>query len=82
MTNFKDDLVIDQAALTRRLRLLRLDQGWTIYELGTKARIDPTHVSHLEAGRRQLTLDVASRYARAFGCTIDEVIGFNHNDGK
>ena len=52
---------------TTRLRQLRLEQGLSGFELGRRARVNPSDVSALELGRRRPTAGapMLRRLARA-----------------
>jgi transcriptional regulator with XRE-family HTH domain len=58
----------------RRLRELRVSKGMTLEDVATKARIDVSTLSRLEAGKRRLALDHLPRLAEALSVSTDELL--------
>lgn len=58
----------------RRLRELRTQQGLTLEDVATRARIDVSTLSRLESGKRRLALDHLPRLAEALAVTTDELL--------
>jgi transcriptional regulator with XRE-family HTH domain len=58
----------------RRLRELRTQQGLTLEEVATRARIDVSTLSRLESGKRRLALDHLPRLAEALSVSTDELL--------
>lgn len=58
----------------RRLRALRAQQGLTLEEVATRARIDVSTLSRLESGKRRLALDHLPRLAEALAVSTDELL--------
>ena len=51
--------------LARNLTKLRHDIGWTQEDLADQAKLHRTHVSGLESGRRNPTIIIVERLAKA-----------------
>jgi transcriptional regulator with XRE-family HTH domain len=58
----------------RRIRALRLAQGWSLEELATRARLSQSTLSRIENGRRRLALDSLVTLARALDTTLDQLV--------
>lgn len=58
----------------RRLRELRTQQGLTLEDVATRARIDVSTLSRLESGKRRLALDHLPRLAEALSVSTDELL--------
>jgi transcriptional regulator with XRE-family HTH domain len=58
----------------RRLRELRLERGLTLEAVASRASIDVSTLSRLEAGKRRLALDHLPGLAAALGVTADELV--------
>ncbi|OBH20121.1 XRE family transcriptional regulator [Mycolicibacter terrae] len=58
----------------RRLRELRTQQGLTLEDVATRARIDVSTLSRLESGKRRLALDHLPRLAEALAVSTDELL--------
>jgi transcriptional regulator with XRE-family HTH domain len=59
----------------RRLRELRTERELTLRQVATKASIDISTLSRLEAGKRRLALDHIPALAAALGVSADELLG-------
>ncbi|MFG3103606.1 helix-turn-helix domain-containing protein [Streptomyces sp. NPDC048182] len=78
MTHDDDD---DLDALVRkRIRALRLAQGWSLEELAARARISQSTLSRIETGRRRLALDSLVTLARALDTTLDQLVETGADD--
>lgn len=53
--------------LSRNLRKLREERGWSQEELADRAKVDRTYVSSLERCRYAASVDMIDRLAEAFG---------------
>lgn len=62
------------ARVRRRLRELRTEQGLTLEDVATRARIDISTLSRLESGKRRLALDHLPRLAEALSVSTDELM--------
>ncbi len=63
------------ARVRRRLRELRAQRGLTLQQVATRASIDVSTLSRLEAGKRRLALDHIPALAGALGVSADELLG-------
>ncbi len=64
---------VKQAALTLpRIKVARLERGWTVRQLAAAAGVSLATVSRVEAGREP-SLQVALRLARALDFPIEEL---------
>jgi transcriptional regulator with XRE-family HTH domain len=71
MTQDDEDL---DGLVRKRIRALRVAQGWSLDELATRARISPSTLSRIENGRRRLALDQLVTLARALDTTLDQLV--------
>jgi transcriptional regulator with XRE-family HTH domain len=55
----------------RTLRAVRIARGMSLRETARRARIDPAHLSRVERGERQPSIDALARLAEALG--LDEL---------
>ncbi|WP_405560807.1 helix-turn-helix domain-containing protein [Streptomyces sp. NBC_01180] len=69
----QDDGEFD-SLVRKRIRALRLAQGWSLDELATRARLSPSTLSRIENGRRRLALDQLVTLARALDTTLDQLV--------
>ena len=49
------------------LRAVRVARGLSLREVARQARIDPAHLSRVERGERQLSVDALGRLAEVLG---------------
>jgi transcriptional regulator with XRE-family HTH domain len=59
----------------RRVKKLRQDRGWSLEELAQSSGVSRSMLSEIERERANPTLTVTFRIARAFGLTLQELIG-------
>lgn len=59
----------------RRVKKLRQDRGWSLEELAATSGVSRSMLSEIERERANPTLTVTFRIARAFGMTLQELIG-------
>lgn len=71
MTQDDEDL---DGLVRKRIRALRVAQGWSLDELATRARLSPSTLSRIENGRRRLALDQLVTLARALDTTLDQLV--------
>src|SRR5437879_13276494 len=71
MTQEDGDL---DSLVRKRLRALRLAQGWSLEELATRAHLSQSSLSRIENGRRRLALDQLVTLARALDTTLDQLV--------
>jgi len=61
--------------LALRLRAARIMQGLSQLEVGKKAGLQPSAISHFETGARKPSFDNFCRLADALGVSADYLIG-------
>jgi len=65
----------DMDSLVRkRIRALRVAQGWSLEELATRANVSQSTLSRIENGQRRLALDQLVTLARALDTTLDQLV--------
>ncbi|WP_435188313.1 helix-turn-helix domain-containing protein [Streptomyces sp. bgisy126] len=69
----QDDEDLD-GLVRKRIRALRVAQGWSLEELATRARLSQSSLSRIENGRRRLALDQLVVLARALDTTLDQLV--------
>ncbi|MBD3579260.1 MULTISPECIES: XRE family transcriptional regulator [Streptomyces] len=69
----QDDGELD-SLVRKRIRALRVAQGWSLEELATRANLSPSSLSRIENGRRRLALDQLVTLARALDTTLDQLV--------
>ena len=52
--------------LGKRIKALRLERNWTQEKLAERAKINDKEVSHIEAGRRNITIETLVKIANSF----------------
>jgi transcriptional regulator with XRE-family HTH domain len=73
----QDDGDLD-SLVRRRIRALRVAQGWSLDDLATRARLSPSSLSRIENGQRRLALDQLVTLARALDTTLDQLVEGAH----
>ncbi|GAT69972.1 transcriptional regulator [Planomonospora sphaerica] len=58
----------------KRIRALRVAQGWSLEELAARANLSQSSLSRIENGRRRLALDQLVVLARALDTTLDQLV--------
>ncbi len=58
----------------KRIRALRVAQGWSLEELATRAHLSQSSLSRIENGRRRLALDQLVTLAHALDTTLDQLV--------
>ncbi|MEV5503220.1 XRE family transcriptional regulator [Nonomuraea fuscirosea] len=58
----------------KRIRALRVAQGWSLEELANRARLSQSSLSRIENGRRRLALDQLVTLARALDTSLDQLV--------
>lgn len=66
-----DDL---DSLVRKRIRALRVAQGWSLEELAGRARLSQSTLSRIENGQRRLALDSLVTLARALDTTLDQLV--------
>ena len=64
--------------MSRRLRELRQQQGWTQAELGQRLGVSRQAVNALESGKHDPSLDLAFRIAALFDLAVEAVFENPH----
>jgi transcriptional regulator with XRE-family HTH domain len=73
----QDDL---DGLVRKRIRALRVAQGWSLDELASRARLSPSSLSRIENGQRRLALDQLVTLARALDTTLDQLVENDSDD--
>ncbi len=58
----------------KRIRALRVAQGWSLEDLATRAHVSQATLSRIENGRRRLALDQLVTLARALNTSLDQLV--------
>ncbi|MFJ9342152.1 helix-turn-helix domain-containing protein [Streptomyces sp. NPDC101733] len=69
----QDDGDLD-SLVRKRIRALRVAQGWSLEELATRARVSQSTLSRIENGQRRLALDQLVILARALDTSLDQLV--------
>ncbi|MEJ3658374.1 XRE family transcriptional regulator [Actinomycetes bacterium KLBMP 9759] len=77
MTQGDDDL---DGLVRKRIRALRVAQGWSLDALAARARLSPSTLSRIETGRRRLALDQLVTLARALDTSLDQLVETSTDD--
>ncbi|GHH33798.1 transcriptional regulator [Lentzea cavernae] len=64
----------------KRIRALRVAQGWSLDELATRAKLSPSSLSRIENGQRRLALDQLVTLARALDTSLDQLVETDTED--
>src|SRR5436190_21436235 len=60
--------------IRKRIRALRVAQGWSLEELASRARMSQSSLSRIENGQRRLALDQLVTLARALDTSLDQLV--------
>ncbi|MFH8795950.1 helix-turn-helix domain-containing protein [Streptomyces sp. NPDC017941] len=71
MTQGADEL---DSLVRKRIRALRVAQGWSLEELAVRAGLSQSTLSRIENGQRRLALDQLVTLARALDTTLDQLV--------
>ena len=69
----QDDGELD-SLVRKRIRALRVAQGWSLDEMATRAKLSPSTLSRIENGQRRLALDQLVTLARALDTSLDQLV--------
>ncbi|CCK25598.1 transcriptional regulator [Streptomyces davaonensis JCM 4913] len=69
----QEDGALD-SLVRKRIRALRVAQGWSLEELATRANLSQSTLSRIENGQRRLALDQLVTLARALDTTLDQLV--------
>src|SRR5262249_2138119 len=77
------DPLVNMQALGEQLLLLRRRAGLSQSALAQRAGVDTMTISRIESGqKKRLELETASRLARVFGTTLDQLCGLGPTIGE
>ncbi|MFB7938175.1 helix-turn-helix domain-containing protein [Streptomyces sp. NPDC056049] len=71
MTQEEGDL---DGLVRKRIRALRVAQGWSLEELAGRTNLSQSSLSRIENGQRRLALDQLVLLARALDTTLDQLV--------
>ncbi|MET8649705.1 MULTISPECIES: helix-turn-helix domain-containing protein [Nocardia] len=77
MTQTDGDL---DGLVRKRIRALRVAQGWSLEELATRAHLSQSTLSRIENGQRRLALDQLVTLARALDTSLDQLVETTADD--
>jgi transcriptional regulator with XRE-family HTH domain len=69
----QDDDDLD-SLVRKRIRALRVAQGWSLEELAARANLSQSSLSRIENGQRRLALDSLVTIARALDTSLDQLV--------
>jgi len=64
----------------KRIRGLRVAQGWSLDDLASRCYLSPSTLSRIETGHRRISLDQLTSIARALGSTLDHLVESGADD--
>ncbi len=64
----------------KRIRALRVAQGWSLEDLAGRARLSQSTLSRIENGQRRLALDQLVILARALNTSLDQLVETDADD--
>lgn len=62
------------AVIRQRIRVLRVERGWSLDALAARCHLSPSTLSRIETGHRRIALDQLVPIARALGTSIDRLV--------
>lgn len=63
-----------ESLVRKRIRALRVAQGWSLEELAKRAKFSQSTLSRIENGERRLALDQLVALARALDTSLDQLV--------
>lgn len=63
-----------ESLVRKRIRALRVAQGWSLEELAARAKVSQSTLSRIENGQRRLALDQLVTLARVLDTTLDQLV--------
>lgn len=60
-----------------KVKLLRLEKGWSQESLALRAGLDRTYIPSIEAGKRNVSIEVIEKLSIALKVKIDDLLKFN-----
>jgi transcriptional regulator with XRE-family HTH domain len=61
----------------KKVKTLRIEKGWSQEKLALTADLDRTYVPSIEAGRRNVSIVVIEKLAKALNVDLTEILNFN-----
>jgi transcriptional regulator with XRE-family HTH domain len=61
----------------KKVKTLRIEKGWSQEKLALTADLDRTYVPGIEAGRRNVSIVVIEKLAKALNVDLTEILNFN-----
>lgn len=58
----------------KKVKLLRLEKGWSQEKLALNAELDRTYIPSVEKGERNVSITVIDKIAKALGIEIYELL--------
>jgi len=68
------------ALVRKRVRALRVAQGWSLEELASRSHLSSATLSRIENGQRRLALDQLVTLAHALDTTLDQLVETDADD--
>jgi transcriptional regulator with XRE-family HTH domain len=62
----------------KKVNTLRIEKGWSQEKLALTADLDRTYVPSIEAGRRNVSIVVIEKLAKALNVDLTEILNFNN----
>jgi transcriptional regulator with XRE-family HTH domain len=62
--------------LGKKIKLLRIEKGWSQEQLALNAELDRTYVPSIEKGERNISINVIEKIANAFQIEIYQLLKF------
>lgn len=66
-------LTFDKEALGQKIRNIRMQKNLLVHELAEKLNISPTHMSNIEHGRANTSIELILSIANFFAVSLDEL---------
>ena len=60
----------------KKVKLLRIEKGWSQEKLALTADLDRTYIPSIEAGKRNASLLTIEKIAKGFGLSVSELLNF------
>lgn len=57
----------------KRVKLLRIEKGWSQEKLALSADLDRTYIPSIEKGERNVSITVIEKIAKAFKVSVSEL---------
>ena len=59
-----------------KVKFLRIEKGWSQEKLALNAGLDRTYIPSIEAGKRNVSLEVIEKISIAFNIKIEDLLKF------